>query len=184
MYPHSSLCALVDYPHLKSEENLYKKDIEFTHLKGIRRVKSACFGVKGLWYTFQFLIKYLAYEFLNCFPLAIAVLSEYFRIPLDHRTKAWLDRITRTNLPQLENCHVWTEHFLPSCFDPKNVSIIVCAVRVILNCYIQLPIPIQGLKESARTNLIALSVKCSSLWVASLINLNIQTDSIHAKLFG
>ena len=30
----------------------------------------------------------------------------YFLIPLDHRRKAWLDRITRTKLPPLENCHV------------------------------------------------------------------------------
>ena len=42
----------------------------------------------------------------------------YFHIPLDHRTKAWLDRIRRTNLPPLENCHVCSEHFLPSCFEP------------------------------------------------------------------
>ena len=42
----------------------------------------------------------------------------YFHIPLDHRKKAWLDRIRRTNLPPLENCHVCSEHFLPSCFDP------------------------------------------------------------------
>ena len=42
----------------------------------------------------------------------------YFHIPLDHRMKAWLDRIRRTNLPPLENCHVCSEHFLPSCFEP------------------------------------------------------------------
>ena len=42
----------------------------------------------------------------------------YFHIPLDHRTKAWLDRIRRSNLPPLENCHVCSEHFLPSCFEP------------------------------------------------------------------
>ena len=42
----------------------------------------------------------------------------YFHILLDHRKKAWLDRIRRTNLPLLENCHVCSEHFLPSCFEP------------------------------------------------------------------
>ena len=41
----------------------------------------------------------------------------YFHIPLDHRRKAWIDRIRRTNLPPLENCHVCSEHFLPSCFE-------------------------------------------------------------------
>ena len=42
----------------------------------------------------------------------------YFRIPLDHRMKAWLDRIRRTNLPPPENGHVCSEYFLPSCFEP------------------------------------------------------------------
>ena len=42
----------------------------------------------------------------------------YFHISLDHRKKAWLDRIRCTNLPPLENCHVCSEHFLPSCFEP------------------------------------------------------------------
>ena len=42
----------------------------------------------------------------------------YFHIPLDHRKRAWLDRMRRTNLPPLENCHVCSEHFLPSCFEP------------------------------------------------------------------
>ena len=45
----------------------------------------------------------------------------YFHIPLDHWTKAWLDRIRRTNLPPLENCHVCGEHFLPSCFEPDDL---------------------------------------------------------------
>ena len=47
--------------------------------------------------------------------------ASYFHIPLDHRTKALLDRISCTNLPPLENCHVCSEHFLPTFFEPDDL---------------------------------------------------------------
>ena len=42
----------------------------------------------------------------------------YHRIPQDdpQRTKAWLERIRRKNMPPLENCYVCSDHFQPSCF--------------------------------------------------------------------
>ena len=41
----------------------------------------------------------------------------YHKFPRDHRTKAWLDRIKRVNMPPLENCYVCSDHFLTSCFE-------------------------------------------------------------------
>ena len=41
----------------------------------------------------------------------------YHKFPQDHRTKAWLDRVRRVDMPPLENSHVCSEHFLPSCFE-------------------------------------------------------------------
>ena len=41
----------------------------------------------------------------------------YHKIPKDHRTNAWLKRIRRLDMPPLENCHVCSDHFLPSCFE-------------------------------------------------------------------
>ena len=43
----------------------------------------------------------------------------YHRIPQDdpQRTKAWLERIRRKNMPPLENCYVCSDHFQPSCFE-------------------------------------------------------------------
>ena len=41
----------------------------------------------------------------------------YHVIPQDHRTKAWLERIRRSDMPPLENSYVCSEHFLPSCFE-------------------------------------------------------------------
>ena len=40
----------------------------------------------------------------------------YHKFPQDHRTKAWRDRVRRVDMPALENSHVCSEHFLPSCF--------------------------------------------------------------------
>ena len=40
----------------------------------------------------------------------------YHKFPQDHRTKAWLDRVRRDDMPPLENSYVCSEHFLPSCF--------------------------------------------------------------------
>ena len=41
----------------------------------------------------------------------------YHKFPQDHRTKAWLDRVRRVDMPPLENSYVCSEHFLPSCFE-------------------------------------------------------------------
>ena len=43
----------------------------------------------------------------------------YHQFPLEdpQRTKAWLARIRRSNMPQLEYSHVCSEHFLPECFE-------------------------------------------------------------------
>ena len=41
----------------------------------------------------------------------------YHKFPQDHRRKAWLDRVRRVDMPPLENSHVCSEHFLPSCFE-------------------------------------------------------------------
>jgi len=41
----------------------------------------------------------------------------YRKIPQDHRTDAWLERIRRLDMPPLENCHVCSGHFLSSCFE-------------------------------------------------------------------
>ena len=41
----------------------------------------------------------------------------YHKIPKDHRTDAWRKRIRRLDMPPLENCHVCSDHFLPSCFE-------------------------------------------------------------------
>ena len=40
----------------------------------------------------------------------------YHKFPQDHRTKAWLDRVRRVDMPPLENSYICCEHFLPSCF--------------------------------------------------------------------
>ena len=40
----------------------------------------------------------------------------YHKFPQDHRTKAWLDRVRRVDMPPLEHNYVCSEHFLPSCF--------------------------------------------------------------------
>ncbi|CAH3157853.1 unnamed protein product [Porites lobata] len=41
----------------------------------------------------------------------------YHKFPQDDRRKAWLDRVRRVDMPPLENSHVCSEHFLPSCFE-------------------------------------------------------------------
>lgn len=41
----------------------------------------------------------------------------YHKFPQDHRTKAWLDRVRRVDMPPLENSYVCSEHFLPGCFE-------------------------------------------------------------------
>lgn len=41
----------------------------------------------------------------------------YHKIPSDkQRRKAWLDRIRRSNMPQVQYSYVCSDHFLPSCF--------------------------------------------------------------------
>ena len=42
----------------------------------------------------------------------------YHRIPSDkQRRKAWLDRIRRSNMPQVQYSYVCSDHFLPSCYE-------------------------------------------------------------------
>ena len=42
----------------------------------------------------------------------------YHKIPSDkQRRKAWLDRIRRSNMPQVQYSYVCSDHFLPSCFE-------------------------------------------------------------------
>ena len=42
----------------------------------------------------------------------------YHRIPSDkQRRRAWLDRIRRSNMPQVQYSYVCSDHFLPSCYE-------------------------------------------------------------------
>ena len=42
----------------------------------------------------------------------------YHRIPSDkQRRRAWLDRIRRSNMPQVQYSYVCSNHFLPSCYE-------------------------------------------------------------------
>lgn len=47
----------------------------------------------------------------------------YHKIPSDkQRRKAWLDRIRRSNMPQVQYSYVCSDHFLPSCFELDHRS--------------------------------------------------------------
>ena len=45
----------------------------------------------------------------------------FYRLPLKDkgRLSKWLAQIKRENLPQMQHCHVCSEHFEPSCFESR-----------------------------------------------------------------